>query len=244
MVESLGPVSGQTSLLVVGDTHVGRMSHPNTGEEIDPIGAFATAVDHGIECTVDAVVHVGDIFHEGASSAQANGVKRRIFDPLEKHSIPFYYVRGNHSAGPGDRLLAKRSGVSKLDTAGERVGSDVRIFGIDHHEGGALPWKRLNFPDTVSESVRILVLHQTLRQLSGSKSGNVDLKRIQRRFQGRFDLILSGHHHDATIRDWNGTTVMYTGASERMSANLDLVDRVAWTVSMTKSLTPEKYEIP
>jgi DNA repair exonuclease SbcCD nuclease subunit len=129
--------------------------------------------------------------------------------------------------------------------AGEQVGSDVRIFGIDHHEGGSFPWGQLNFPDAVSESVQILVLHQTLRQLSGSKVGSIDLKRIRRRFQGRFDLILSGHHHDAMIEDWNGTTVIYTGASEHMSKNSDAIDRVAWFVSVVETpITPERYNIP
>lgn len=244
-VEVLGPAGERTSLLIVGDTHVGRTRHPKTKERIDPTDAFATAVEYGIERDVDAVVHVGDIFHESASPQQANSVDRRVFDPLEDASIPFYYVRGNHSAESGDRVLANRPGVSRLDTTGERIGSDMRVFGIDHHEGGALPWERLNFPEAITEPIRILALHQTLRQLSGAKADSVDLKRIQRRFRGQFDLVLSGHHHDATSRDWNGTTVMYTGAAERMSTNSDSVDRVAWFVSAAEnSVTPERYDIP
>lgn len=244
-IESLGSSRRHTSLLVVGDTHVGRTRHPKTEAEIDPIDAFATAVEYGIERDVDAVVHVGDIFHESASTQQANSVDRRVFGPLEGASIPFYYVRGNHSAESGDRVLANRPGVSRLDTTGERIGSDMRVFGIDHYEGGTLPWGRLNFPDAITESIRLLVLHQTLRQLSGEKADSIDLKRIPRRFRGRFNLVLSGHHHDATSKDWNGTTVMYTGASEHMSKNSDATDRVAWFISASKTpITPQRYDIP
>jgi DNA repair exonuclease SbcCD nuclease subunit len=231
-------------LLVVGDTHVGRTRHPETKERIDPVGAFGSAVEYGIERNVDEVVHVGDIFHESVSEEQINAVDRRVFDRLETASTPFYYVRGNHWQESEDWGFANRNGVSKLDTTGERIGSDVRVFGIDQHEGGGLPWERLNFPDAISEPVRILVLHQTLQQLSGKSADSVDLKRIRRRFRGRFDLVVSGHHHDAKSVDWNGMTVMYTGASEHMSKNLDPVDRVAWFVPAGETpITPERYDI-
>jgi predicted phosphodiesterase len=244
LVESLGPVTDHTSLLVVGDTHVGRTTHPKTESKIDPIDAFTNAVEYGIECGVDAVVHVGDIFHESASEGQATAVDRRVFAPLENASILFYFVRGNHTAEPGDRVLASRSLVSNLDTGGERIGSDVRIFGIDHAEEGELPWKTLSFPSRVSEPISILVMHQTLRQLSGPTDKSVDLDRIQRRFGGQFDLVLSGHHHDAMMETRNGTTVMYTGASERMSTNRDPIDRVVWLVtSAGSSVAIERYDI-
>jgi predicted phosphodiesterase len=244
-IEPLGPIDDGTSLLVVGDTHVGRTKHPKTEDPIDPIDAFAKAVEYGVKRDVDAVVHVGDIFHETASSSEASAVESRIFDPLETASIPFYYVSGNHSIPAGESVLAKRTGVAALDTNGNRVGSDVRVFGIDHHEGGALPWNSIVFPITISESISILVLHQTLRQLPGSDLDSVDVGRLQKCFSGQFDLVVSGHHHDATIKDWNGTTVMYTGATERMSKNSNPVDRVAWLVSTEETpLIPDRYEIP
>ncbi|AZH26015.1 metallophosphoesterase family protein [Haloplanus aerogenes] len=244
-VESLGPSEDHTSLLVVGDTHVGRTNHPKMEARIDPVEAFATAVDYGIECGVDAVVHVGDIFHESASEGEATAVDQRVFALLEDASIPFYYVRGNHTAEQGEGVLTKRPLVSNLDTGGERIGSDVRVFGIDHAEEGELPWKRLSFPSRVSEPISILVVHQTLRQLSGPTAKSVDLDRIQRRFGGQFDLVVSGHHHDATMETRSGTTVMYTGAAERMSKNQDSTDRVAWLVtSAGSSVAIERYDIP
>ncbi|MCU4974955.1 metallophosphoesterase [Halobacteria archaeon AArc-m2/3/4] len=232
---------------MIGDTHVGRTKHPKTGEKIDPIEAFSTAVEYGIEQGVDAVIHVGDIFHDSATPVQAMLVDQHIFEPLAEAEIPFYYVRGNHAASSGDKILANREGewVSNLDTAGISVGSDVRFFGIDHHPEGNLPWSDLIFPDVVRESVSVLVVHQTLEQLSSPGPKSVDLDRIQRRFGNEFDFIVSGHHHDASYIEWRNVPVLYTGAAERMSKNADPVDRVAWLLTIRDgSVVHEQYDIP
>ncbi len=245
-IEPLGPAEQCTKLLVIGDTHVGRTEHPRTGEKIDPIGAFATAVDYGIEQGVDAVVHVGDIFHDTATPVQAAFVDVNVFDPLTDAEIPFYYVRGNHTATPGDEVLSERGEtVFHLDTEGVAVGASTRVFGIDHHAEGRLPWSALAFPDSVSEPVNVLVVHQTLEQLSGRGPRSVDLGRVLRRSGSQFDLVISGHHHDASRGDWRGTTVMYVGAAERMSTNKNPTDRVAWILTVeNESVSSERYEIP
>lgn len=132
-----------------------------------------------------------------------------------------------------------------LDTGGKAVGSDIRLFGIDHYSDGDLPWNILVFPDSVNESVAILVVHQTLTQLSGHSPASVDLNRIHQRFGGRFDYIISGHHHDAKRRDWRGVPLMYTGATERMSKNNNPTDRVAWLLTIKNgSVSCELYDIP
>ena len=244
-VEPLGPTEERVRLLVVGDTHVGRTKHPKTKEEIDPVGAFIAAVEYGLERKVDAVLHVGDIFHESATPLQAASIDQHVFVPLQKAGIPFYYVRGNHASEAGDDVLSKHRHVSNLDTTGVTVGSDIRVFGINHYEEGALPWKTLTFPSGVTEPISVLVLHQTLRQLSGSGPKSVDLSRVQRKFGSKFDFVLSGHHHDATVRKWNGVPVMYTGASEHMSKNQNATDRVAWLLTAdNSSVTRERFDIP
>ncbi len=246
-IEPLGSANEYTRILVIGDTHVGRTKHPRTGETINPIDAFSTAVEYGIERRVDAVVHVGDIFHDTATPVQAKLVDLTVFAPLAEADIPFYYVRGNHSASAGDEVLEDRDGplVFNLDTHGVSVGPGIRLFGIDHYAEGNIPWSRLTFPDSIRESVRILVLHQTLEQISGRGPKSVDLSQVQRRFGNQFDFVVSGHHHDATRIDWESIGVMYTGASERMSTNNDPVDRVAWLLTIESgSVTCEQYDIP
>lgn len=244
-VDLLGPVQQRSSVLIIGDTHIGRGSHPKNGEKINPLGAFKNAVKYGLEREVDAVIHVGDIFHESATPVQVALLDQQVFNPLEDAGIPFYYVEGNHTSSAGDDLLADRSNVSTLDTRGVAIGDDVRIFGINHHDAGDIPWESLRYPRNVTESKSILILHQTIQQLSGRGPKSVDLSRIQQQFNHRLDFILSGHHHDATKRNWDGTPVMYTGASERMSKNNDSTDRVAWYLPIREApLNPERYDIP
>lgn len=166
-------------------------------------------------------------------------------DPLREAGIPFYYVKGNHGFEDGDQLPDELEVVMNLDTEGETVSDDVRIFGIDHYPGGHIPWEALSFPSSVPEPVSILVLHQTLEQLTGTGNDCVDVGRFQQQFNGQFDLIVSGHHHDAVVQEWNGVPVMYTGAAERMSKNKDPTDRIVWLLTVNHGkFSYEQYQIP
>ena len=246
-IEPLGPPEESTRLLIIGDTHIGRTEHPRTGETIAPLGAFISATQSAIDFDVDAVVHVGDIFHDNATPLKAKLAKQKAFNTLNEAGIPFYYVRGNHASSAGDELLEKISGkiAVNLDEVGSKVGSEVRLVGINHHPEGELPWDELTFPRRITEPTSILILHQTIAQLSGGGSKSVDLNRISRRYGGTFDFIISGHHHDAARSTWNGVPVVYSGAAEHMSTNKNPVDRVLWAVTITGgSLSYERYDLP
>lgn len=247
VVEPLDSTQQSTQVLVVGDTHIGRTEHPKTKEEIDPLGALIAAAEYSVDQEIDAVVHAGDVFHGNTTRIQALRTRQRVFERLNEAGIPFYYVRGNHESTPGNRLLNDLEGtaVFNLSTTMTAVGTDVQLFGIDHHPEEDFPWGDLVFSKNGCGRVSILVLHQTLRQLSANQAKSIDLSRIQRRFDGTFDFVVSGHHHDATTGSWNGTPVMYTGAAERMSTNKDPTDRVAWLLTVTdKSISYERYDIP
>lgn len=247
VIEPLGPNAESTRLLIIGDTHIGRTEHPGNGETIDPLGAFITATEYGIQRDVDAVVHVGDIFHDNATPLKAKLAQKEAFDPLGEAKIPFYYVRGNHGSSAGDKLLDKIDGdiAVNLDQDGSTVEGDIRLFGIDHYPEGELPWGDLTFPPAIPEPTSILVLHQTIKQLSGPGPKSVNLNRISRQYGGKFDFVFSGHHHDAIRSKWAGVPVMYTGATEHMSTNKDPVDRVSWLLTVTNgSVTCERYDLP
>nr|WP_272494455.1 metallophosphoesterase [Natronomonas aquatica] len=239
--------SRKVQLLVVGDTHIGRTTHPRTGVSINRLNAFATAVEYGIKQDVDAVAHVGDLFHESATPSQAALVQKKIFAELADADIPFYYVRGNHATQSSDELfsMVNTDYLNQLNTTGVAIGSTVRLFGINHSPGGNLPWSEFAFPYMISEPVSILILHQTLQQLSGAGPMSVDLDRIFQQFGGQFDAVFSGHHHDATRQDYNGVPLLYTGAAEHMSKNENPVDRIAWMVQVeNESVSIDRYDIP
>lgn len=243
----LRAASQKVQLLVVGDTHIGRTTHPGTGVSINPMDAFATAVQYGIDQDVDAVVHVGDLFHESATPSQAALVQKKIFTKLADANIPFYYVRGNHATQSSDELFSvvDTDYINQLDTTGVGIGSTVRLFGINHSPDGNLPWSEFTFPDIVSEPVSILILHQTLQQLSGAGPGSIDFDRISQQFGDQFNAVFSGHHHDAARRDYNGVPLLYTGAAEHMSKNENPVDRIAWMVLVeNESVSINRYDIP
>lgn len=245
-IEPLG--SPETvELLVIGDTHIGRTEHPKTGAKIDPLSAFNTAINEGIERDVAAIIHVGDIFHETATPLHAEFMQQDILTPLRNAAIPFYYVEGNHTSEAGRESLKEASEdfVHCLDLTGTTVGAAVRIYGLNHYPMGDIEWANVQFPRAMNESTSILVLHQTLDQLSGTGPKSVDLERIQERAPKRFDFILSGHHHDALRCRWQGTPVMYTGAAETMSKNEAPDDRIAWFLHVENgSVSLERYDIP
>lgn len=248
VVTELGQSTTDTArLLVVGDTHIGRQRHPKTGIRIDPLAAFQAATTYGIEQQVDAVVHVGDIFHDTASSLSVKHTSDRVFRPLRDAGIPFYYVRGNHGSDAGAAALDALAGTNgdHLDTSGVRVTPQIRLFGLDHSSSGAFTSRDLRFPAAIEEPISILICHQTLAQISGRGSQAVDLEAIGARFTDQFDIVFAGHHHDATIATWGRVPVVYTGACERMSTNNNPVDRVAWMVSVTNGVVSfEQYDIP
>lgn len=247
LIEPLGSTDPTTRLLVVGDTHIGRRTHPRTGKKISPRHALATAIQYGIDRDVDAVVHVGDIFHESATSTHTDHVDTHVFGPLADANIPFYYITGNHSSSPGDELLQQRTGslVTNVGPRGASINSQVRVFGLNHHPDGNIPLSDLAFPNLVPEPLSILILHQTIEQLSGHGPETVDLERINHQFGGQFDFILAGHHHDAYRTDWSDIPVMYTGAAEHMSTNDDPDDRIAWLLTTeNNSIVCDRYDIP
>lgn len=246
-VEPLGSADDMESLLVIGDTHIGRERHPKHGGEIDPTKAFLRAVKHGIDLGVEAVVHVGDIFHETATEGHAALLRQYVTTPLEKADIPLYYVRGNHWSSYSGDLLDEftHDRIHNLDPRGVSVGSHVKLYGVDHQSKGDINWSDVQFPSTMPETHSILVLHQTLKQLSGSSPKSVDLARLQRQAPTQFDAVLCGHHHDAVRDTWNRRPVMYTGASEHMSKKPDAIDRVAWLVQLgNDTLSIDRYDIP
>jgi DNA repair exonuclease SbcCD nuclease subunit len=247
VIEPLGSVRQSTQVLVIGDTHIGREEHPKTKEEIDPLGALTAATEFSIDQELDAVVHTGDIFHDNATQLQSLLTQIQVFEPLDDAGIPFYYVCGNHESDSGNKILNELEGtvVFNLSTTGTEIGTNLRLFGIDHYSRGNLPWVDLTFSKADSGEASILVLHQTLQQLSGGGTKSVDIARIQQRFNGAFDFVISGHHHDAITDTWNGIPVMYAGAAERMSTNKNPTDRVAWLLTVTDgSISYEQYEIP
>jgi predicted phosphodiesterase len=221
-------VESLTVLLVIGDTHIGRASHPGTGEPIDPIGALETAIEEYLGENISAVIHTGDMFHEDVGASDITAFEKHVINPLERTGTPMYYVRGNHGTDRVDDLLTEHAGsvLHHLSMDGVAIGPNVRLFGIDKQSDGNLPRNSLRTADLQPGSVSLLVLHQTITQLSGPGDGHVDLKRLPNRVRTNLEYVIAGHHHDATKAQWRGLTIMYAGSTVELSKNHNADDRV------------------
>lgn len=244
-IEELGPVEDIRKILIIGDTHVGRSRHPGDRKPIDPVGCFRKAVKYGISHEVDAVIHVGDVFHDTADYTHTAVVSTKIMQPLKQADIPFCYVEGNHECEPGNRLLTNTNeyNIINLGTTGTVIAPGIRAYGINHHEMGNIPRGEVQFSPS-KDDFSILVLHQTLKQLSGAGSKSVDLNWIANHTAGKFNYVISGHHHDAKWKSWKGIPIMYPGATARLSKNSNPIDKVAWLLEIENgTVSRKRYDI-
>lgn len=113
----------------------------------------------------------------------------RYCNRYDRRRFPFYYVEGNHGCEPGDQLLNNTDeyNIDKLGTDGTAIALGIRAYGIDHYEMGNIPRCELQFSLSKND-FSILVLHQTLKQLSDNGPKSVDLNRIANHTGGELRL--------------------------------------------------------
>ena len=212
-VIEIGESPPETRLVIMGDSHVGRRRHPRGRRSIDCATQFQKAVQKAVELEADAVIHTGDVFHDGVTEEDLRVVERSI-DILREHETPFYYIIGNHECREGVELLEdhqNRDVITHLTPEGTSIGDRVVVYGIDHHSPDTFPRRSVRQRDR-TEDFHILVLHQTL---SSVRDGDgVDLPKST---LSEYDYVLSGHLHDAEHHDWHTGTVLYAGPTEWLS---------------------------
>jgi predicted phosphodiesterase len=230
------------TLLILGDTHVGRTQHPGNGSRIDPTTAFQHAITVARVLEVDAVVHTGDIFQDdGVSQTELDAVEEGVFAQLAADEIPLYYVTGNHATRASQRFLrqqtAKRDLVTNLTTDSVNVRGAVQLCGVNRSRDGTFDASAYNFPASTAER-GVLVLHHTVRQLQPGhlqtpESGwEVDLDDLSIGGSSGFDLVAAGHHHSAKRKPVGDAEAVYTGAAEPMSTQPDADDGLVWLLTI------------
>ena len=229
--------AAETSLLFVGDTHVGfRHRHdedkPPWAKAVDNRVHFLRVIERAMDLYVDAVVHAGDVFDHSPTEADIRTVDEGIAE-LANAGIPFYYIFGNHDTEPGREALARTTDVipecnrlSRLETAVGEPG--VGLYGLDH-TGAKLTANSLA-PDVAAEvDYRVLVLHETPHPLRddtgklqyGRDDHTPDLSDVLSSSTISFDLVVSGHMHvgaKGTIED-HDVPVVVTGPTAQISVS-------------------------
>lgn len=230
------------TLLILGDTHVGRTRHPGNGSRIDPTTAFQNAITVARALEVDAVVHTGDIFHDdGVSQTELDAVEEGVFAQLAADEIPFYYVTGNHETRASQRFLreqtAQRDLVTNLTTDRVNVRGAVQLCGVNRSRDGTFDESAHDFP-TITAERGVLVLHHTVRQLQPGHLQNpnsgweIDLDDLPLGGPSGFDLVAAGHHHSAKRKPVGDDEAVYIGAAEPMSTQPDADDGLVWLLTI------------
>lgn len=161
--------AAETSLLLVGDTHVGFQhrdddNKPKWAKTVDNRVQIRRVIERAIGLEVDAVVHAGDVFDHSPTEVDIRTVVEGIAE-LTDAGIPFYFIFGNHDTEPGREALAETTAVipechrlSLLETAVGEPG--VGLFGLDH-TGANLTGAGLEPDVATGIGFRVLVIHET-----------------------------------------------------------------------------------
>lgn len=229
--------AAETSLLFVGDTHVGYRHRddedkPKWARTVDNRVHFQQIIDRAIELDVDAVVHAGDVFDHSTTDSDIRTVRDGITE-LADAGIPFYYIFGNHDTEPGRIELAHTTAtipechrLSRLEMAVGEPG--IGLYGLDH-AGSKLTGTALA-PDAAADvDYRVLVIHETPHPLHddrgiiqyGRDTDTPDLSEVFSSSPIPFDLVVSGHMHVAAKGTIEGhdVPVVVTGPTAQISVS-------------------------
>jgi len=241
-VTAVDATNAHATLLILGDTHVGRTRHPGDGSQIDPTTAFQNAITVARVLDVDAVVHTGDIFHDdGVSQPELDAVDEGVFAQLAADEIPFYFVTGNHGTRASQQFLRKQTAqrdlVTNLTTASANIRGAVQLCGVNRSHDGTFDASAHDFP-TITAERGVLVLHHTVRQLQPGHLQNpnsgweIDLDDLPLGGPSGFDLVAAGHHHSAKRKPVGDDEAVYIGAAEPMSTQPDADDGLVWLLTI------------
>lgn len=232
-----------TSVLVIGDTHVGYRHRNRTGKarwarNIDARDGFERAIEIAKERNVDAILHAGDVFDHEAIQDDYLRVSKSLVDPL-KADIPFHYIRGNHDPARGMKGLREFAEGAEQRL---RLGNDpitigeypVTVYGQDYTGTGPSGDK---FTPPSAPGPNILVIHETPFPVIGDDGllyeDAVDLREILDAASVEFDLIIVGHLHVANQGRVLGhdVPVLITGPTARISNYKRDNEPSAWLVT-------------
>ena len=233
--------SGESRVLVMGDSHVGRETNPKGSREIDCARQFDEAIRAAIELDVDAVVHTGDVFHDQVSECDLKIVDRSL-EQLNGNRIPFYYILGNHECRDGKGLLEQHEdggAAVHLGLSGVRISADVVLYGLDYHNPSEFPVKIVSDVPGSTGRNEVLVLHQTLSSIR--VHGNLDLPKAA---LSRYAYVLAGDLHDAEHHDWPSGGVLYAGSTEWLSKNRSPSTPAVWLLTIGGGDEPTIDEYP
>ena len=186
-------------IAIFSDPHLGYQRF----EEDSYIQAQRTIEDANEKA--DLVICAGDIFDVKIPKLET---LKRAIDIFNKAKKPIIAIHGNHERRTKDsvnpvQLLQSATKIKILhgdSTVFEHNGEKVQVFGLgsvpEEYAAKALEKTLEKFvPD--KEAVRILVLHQSIKELMPDAEEEISLDYLE---SLPFDLIINGHIHESVTK--------------------------------------------
>lgn len=213
-------------VLLLPDTHLGKTDTKFylKGNDLDTIGGFESAIDVALSENVDAVIHLGDIFHNDSNIGISNTLKdvcRENLTRLADADIPFLFIYGNHEKEEGRNCLREfqNAGLAThLGTKPVEIGRAVAIYGGDHRS----PWtpNMLQLEQPTEGTVTLLCLHQSVSPITGNPNPDCRVRDVLNNCTIDLAAIAIGHLHVYEDVRVNGSVAFCSGATERLTPGL------------------------
>ena len=152
------------------------------------------------------VLDTGDMTDHGSEE------ELELMYQLEDVKIPYYFIAGNHDSVEVVNKLEDRFGFRVLD-GNMYTHYGLRILGYGDPKG------KKHFPkDAREDKPGIEKLEETIRKRLDSKGKKPHILMVHdsglaEKFMGDVPLILTGHSHNANIKEKNGTILVNAGTS-------------------------------
>lgn len=206
-------------ILHISDTHLGKRQYGQEFREQDVYNIFNQLIDTAIKEHVNAIIHTGDFFdvYEPPNRAELEAV--RALKRLEKHSIPFIAIAGDHDtpkradARYPQELLSELGLIKFLHARTEikyTIG-DVEIYGISHVPTLYKDKLRLKMLSIKPESRKsILMLHQGIKEILPYEGSWQIMKND---LPKELKYYACGHIHDRTLEYLDGGRILEIAGS-------------------------------
>jgi predicted phosphodiesterase len=186
---------GFVSVLHISDIH------------LSPLGlGFAREVAEGFD--VDLVLDTGDLTSFGTPAEEL------IVELIPSFNRPYVFVPGNHDSDDLSEALGRTGNAVVVDGRIVRV-AGLRIYGLGHPV--FTPNQRPPLPDRIFEaqarsSSEVIEVHLSTEEVPPDVIAVHD-DRMAEALAGTIPLVVSGHFHETSAREIDGTVYLRIGST-------------------------------
>lgn len=201
---------------VMSDMHLGYRQYGLIEREQDFYKQFDKCIDELMKC--DVVVIAGDIFDKPTPSPESILVFQNGLNKLTNNGIKVVGVKGNHTMLKrkdhiaADEIFSNNYQLLDIDSIGDKV----NFFGIDYcgPETDKFYEQLKKAKQNIKNGLNILVVHEAFAEYCGFSGEPLVYKDID---WGKFDIVITGHIHNAVLDDMVVPAFLQPGSIERSS---------------------------